>query len=155
MTLLWTSHCCFQIFFLVSSLICIEFLRLSGQILFLGTFLSRIYSRSIPAFLCTGMQSTPVAALLIQRQIKHYTFLLVGSEWQFENFTYKTETVAHDPKYFLMLLPSRKCSSRPYSGLSLWIQPTSEPWQLFPGGKRNEVDWLKCLLATLKPDSEL
>lgn len=90
MALLWTSHCCFHIFFLVSSLMCIELLRLSGQILFHGTFLSRIYSRSIPAFLHTGTQSTPVTAV-IQCQIKHYTFLLVRTERQFENFSYKTE----------------------------------------------------------------
>lgn len=126
----------------------------SGQILFLGPFLRRIYSMSVSAFLCTGTQSTPVTAV-IQCQIKHYTFLLVG-EWQFENFTYKTEICQ------LLVTQSTFSCFYPVESVlpgltltSLWIQPVSEPWQLFPSGKRSELHWLKCLLATLKPDSQL
>lgn len=138
-------------YFLVSSLMCIELLKLSGQILFLGTFLRRIYSMSIPAFLCTGTQNTSVTAV-IQCQIKHYVFLLVGAEWQFENFTHKTETyqLLVTQSTFSCFYTVENVLTGLNSELSWWIPPVSEPW--LPSGKRNELHWLKCLLTTLKPE---
>lgn len=122
MTLLWTSHCCFHIFFLVSSLMCIELLRLSGQILSLGTFLIRIYSRLVPAFLHIGTRSTPVTAVT-KCQIEHYTFLLVGTEQQFENFTCKTETQSTFAGFYSVenVLPGLTLSS--LCGYSLSLSP--------------------------------
>lgn len=65
-------------------------LSLSGKILFLGTFLTGIYCWGVPAFWHTGAWSTTVIAKI----------------WE---FLYRSR-VGCDPKYFLMLLPSRKCS---------------------------------------------
>lgn len=150
MTLLWTTHYDFNFFlsYLISDMY-VAFNPFRPNPLSWCLFYQNVLLRSssLLAYWCPEHYSNSRDS---KSSVTHFCWLGLNANLRISLVRLREVSVACDPKYFLMLLTSRKCSFRALSKLYV-----SKAHQWLQSGKRNGLDWLKCLLPALKPDSEL